>query len=192
MITQFDVENPPPKHRPPMTLDQLREVMLPLGFITYGGPIAHIGVLRERFKDFTTEEEFQELFALCQTLPGPTSTQMVIAVGANLTHSCLGGFVAFLYFSLPSAIVMLICGLYFPKIDNHNFHSLIDGFKFAAIAVILEAAYKLSKGALHNRCHMLLYAVSIVISFSYPSSSSLILLILVGAAVNYVHDSQTN
>lgn len=57
-----------------MTLQQLTQVMLPLGFITYGGPLAHINVLRVRFKDFTTEDEFQELFALCQTLPGPTST----------------------------------------------------------------------------------------------------------------------
>lgn len=48
--------------------------MFPLGFITYGGPLAHINVLRERFKNYTTEDEFQELFALCQTLPGPTST----------------------------------------------------------------------------------------------------------------------
>jgi chromate transporter len=39
--------------------------MLPLGFITYGGPLAHINVLKERFKNYTTEDEFQELFALC-------------------------------------------------------------------------------------------------------------------------------
>lgn len=32
--------------------------MFPLGFITYGGPLAHINVLRERFKNYTTEEEF--------------------------------------------------------------------------------------------------------------------------------------
>lgn len=90
--------------------------MLPLGFITYGGPLAHINVLRVRFKDFTTEDEFQELFALCQTLPGPTSTQMVIAVGANLTQSCLGGIVAFLYFGGPSAFVMMILGLTVPNL----------------------------------------------------------------------------
>jgi len=39
--------------------------MFPLGFITYGGPLAHINVLRVRFKNYTTEDEFQELFALC-------------------------------------------------------------------------------------------------------------------------------
>lgn len=39
--------------------------MWPLGFITYGGPMAHIGVLRDKFKNIISEDEFQELFALC-------------------------------------------------------------------------------------------------------------------------------
>lgn len=55
----------PLDYHQPMSLSQLRQVMFPLGFITYGGPLAHINVLKDRFKDYTTEDEFQELFALC-------------------------------------------------------------------------------------------------------------------------------
>jgi chromate transporter len=42
--------------------------MFPLGFCTYGGPLAHIAILKQRFVDeraWVTEEEFKELFALC-------------------------------------------------------------------------------------------------------------------------------
>ena len=51
---------------------------LPLGVIAYGGPNAHIALLHERFVDkskWLTEEQFVELMAVGQGLPGPTSTQ---------------------------------------------------------------------------------------------------------------------
>lgn len=52
---------------------------LPLGVIAYGGPNAHIALLHERFVDkskWLTEEQFVELMAVGQGLPGPTSTQV--------------------------------------------------------------------------------------------------------------------
>lgn len=61
--------------RPPQVLWQF----LPLGVIAYGGPNAHIALLHERFVDrskWLTEEQFVELMAVGQGLPGPTSTQV--------------------------------------------------------------------------------------------------------------------
>ncbi|CAK77169.1 unnamed protein product (macronuclear) [Paramecium tetraurelia] len=173
-----------------MSLKQLGDVMFPLGFITYGGPLAHINVLRERFKNYTTEDEFQELFALCQTLPGPTSTQMVIAVGANLTHSCLGGLVAFLYFSMPSAFVMMVLGLTVPNLSIPWIQLLINGFKYASIGVIMEAAYKLSNGAIKNKFHLFLWIVSAIVTTFFPTPSIAVLMIVIGAIANYVSDRQ--
>ncbi|CAN0530827.1 unnamed protein product, partial [Scytosiphon promiscuus] len=54
---------------------------LPLGVVAYGGPTAHIALLHERFVDksqWLTEEQFVELMAVGQGLPGPTSTQVGI------------------------------------------------------------------------------------------------------------------
>lgn len=61
---------------------------LPLGVIAYGGPNAHIALLHERFVDkskWLTEEQFVELMAVGQGLPGPTSTQvsMVVMIGVH-------------------------------------------------------------------------------------------------------------
>jgi chromate transporter len=47
--------------------------MLPLGFLAYGGPMAHIGILRKKFvddKEWIPDLEFTELFGLCQSMPG--------------------------------------------------------------------------------------------------------------------------
>ena len=57
---------------------------LPLGWIAFGGPQAHIALLQERFvaqRRWLDEQRFVELLGLGQGLPGPTSTQMVVAVG---------------------------------------------------------------------------------------------------------------
>ncbi|CAD8069974.1 unnamed protein product [Paramecium sonneborni] len=173
-----------------MSLKQLGDVMFPLGFITYGGPLAHLNVLREIFKNYTTEDEFQEFFALCQTLPRPTSTQMVIAVGANLTHSCFGGLVAFLYFSMPSAFVMMILGLTVPNLSIPWIQLMINGFKYPSIGVIIEAAYKLSNGAIKNKFHFFLWIVSAILTTFFPTPSIAILMIVIGEISNYISDRQ--
>ncbi|MFQ6031121.1 MAG: chromate transporter, partial [Dehalococcoidia bacterium] len=73
---------------------------LPLGWIAFGGPQAHIALLQERFVErrrWLDERRFVELLGLGQGLPGPTSTQMVVAVGA-VRAGPVGGLLAFLCF----------------------------------------------------------------------------------------------
>jgi chromate transporter len=92
---------------------------LPLGFITFGGPQAHIAILHDQFVEkrrWVTEQQFTELFALGQSLPGPTSTQLVIAVG-TIRGGILGGLIAFFCFSLPAAIILTICGILFSNAE---------------------------------------------------------------------------
>ena len=57
---------------------------LPLGWVAFGGPQAHIALLQDRFvfrRQWLDEQRFAELLGMGQGLPGPTSTQMVVAVG---------------------------------------------------------------------------------------------------------------
>jgi len=115
---------------------------------------------------------------------------MVIAVGTNLTHSCLGGLVAFLYFSVPSAFTMMVLGLALPNINIEWMQYLIDGFKYASIAVIMEAAYKLSNGAIKNRFHLVLWGISAFLTFFYQTPSVAVLMIFIGAVANYISERQ--
>lgn len=64
---------------------------LPLGVVAYGGPTAHIALLHERFVDksqWLTEEQFVELMAVGQGLPGPTSTQVGFGVRVARLKIC--------------------------------------------------------------------------------------------------------
>lgn len=67
----------------------------------------------------------------------------------------------------------------------------MDGFKYAAIAVILDAAYKLSNGAIKNQFHMFLWGSSVILSFLFPSSGTLITLIVFGALLNFLNERRS-
>lgn len=102
-------------HEAPLS-ERLKEVAIgfaPLGLIAFGGPAAHIGILQQAFvekRQWLDSERFVELMAVGQGLPGPTSTQMVIAIGATRA-GLMGGVVAFLLWNLPSFIVLVTFAL---------------------------------------------------------------------------------
>ena len=84
-----------------------------LGLIAFGGPQAHVAILRDHLvvqRDWMDEDAFMELFAIGQGLPGPTSTQLVVSTA--LAHAGpLAGITAFLFWNLPGFIVLTVCGV---------------------------------------------------------------------------------
>lgn len=55
-----------------------------LGLTSFGGPIAHLGYFRTEFverRGWIDDKAYSDLVALCQLLPGPTSSQVGMALG---------------------------------------------------------------------------------------------------------------
>ena len=76
-------------------------VFLRLGLTSFGGPAAHIGYFRAEFvtrRRWLEERTFADLIALCQFLPGPTSSQLGISIGTSRA-GLPGGLAAWLGFS---------------------------------------------------------------------------------------------
>jgi len=64
----------------------LKDVMI-LALTCFGGPQVHLTMFLDRLvkkHNYITEAEIMELQALCQILPGPTSTQTITAIGFRL------------------------------------------------------------------------------------------------------------
>ena len=103
---------------PPLpSLHLLRSVaagVWPLGWIAFGGPSAHISLFHQKFvaaaDAWLDEDTFLELYALCASLPGPTSTQTATAVGIYRA-GWLGGLLALFLFQWPGMALMLTLGL---------------------------------------------------------------------------------
>src|SRR3979490_3146108 len=56
-------------------------VFIRLGLTSFGGPVAHLGYFRQELvvrRKWLDEQNYADLLALCQFLPGPSSSQMGI------------------------------------------------------------------------------------------------------------------
>ena len=85
---------------------------LMLGLTSFGGPVAHIGYFRDAFvtrRRWIEDRAYADLVALCQMLPGPTSSQ--VGIGIGLAKAGLpGAAAAWVGFTLPSAALMVAFG----------------------------------------------------------------------------------
>jgi len=127
----------------------------PLGFIAFGGPAAHIAILRERFVTrlkWTDDQTFTELFGLCQALPGPTSTQLVVAL-ASVHAGMPAGLLAFAMWSLPNFVVLTVLGVVSGQYLTGT-PTWMAGIGPAATAMVFYAAYQFSKPMVASRVKM--------------------------------------
>ncbi|TGN20648.1 chromate efflux transporter [Leptospira idonii] len=114
---------------------------LKLGLTSFGGPIAHIGYFHHEFvikKKWIDEKTFVELTALCQFLPGPASSQLGMAIG-YIRGKFWGSLIAWLLFTLPSAILMLAVYIGISGFANDKTEFIIQGLQIAAVTIVLHA-----------------------------------------------------
>ncbi|CAM3093138.1 chromate efflux transporter [Vibrio rarus] len=113
-----------------------------LGWVSFGGPAAHIGYFRKTFveqKRWLSDDEYAQLVALSQFLPGPGSSQVGFALGYKKGGIC-GAFAAFLGFTLPSIILMLALALLSSHwLETSLFVAIIHALKLLAVVVVADA-----------------------------------------------------
>src|SRR5215217_603327 len=108
-----------------------------LGLTSFGGPIAHLGYFRDEYvvrRRWVDEQTYADLVALCQFLPGPASSQVGIALGITRA-GLLGGLAAWLGFTLPSALALLVFALGVRTLDVSG-AGWLHGLKVVAVAVV--------------------------------------------------------
>jgi chromate transporter len=133
---------------------------LRLGCTSFGGPIAHLGYFRREFVDrakWLDNAQFTEIVALCSVLPGPTSSQVGMLVGARRAGP-LGAFLAWLGFTTPSALILTAFGLLLAGAAGGGLISAggalsgaLEGLAAAAAAVVLIAVVQLARTLVRTR-----------------------------------------
>jgi chromate transporter len=124
-------------------LKQLFEILFVstrLGLTSFGGPVAHLGYFHDEYvrrKNWMDEKTYADLVALCQFLPGPSSSQVGIGIGV-MRGGILGGIIAFIGFTLPSVIALIIFALLLQGMDISE-AGWIHGLKIVAVAIVAHA-----------------------------------------------------
>ena len=112
-----------------------------LGLTSFGGPQAHLGYFHEEYvrkRKWLDEKSYADLMALAQFLPGPSSSQVGIGVG-SARGGILGGMMAFLGFTFPSAVILALFALLAQGLDAST-HTWLNGLRIVSLAVVLHAA----------------------------------------------------
>jgi len=149
-------------------IKELAYIFLKLGFTAFGGPAAHIAMMREEFvvkRDWLTEQQFLDLMGATNLIPGPNSTELAIHIGKE-KGGWKGMFIAGGLFIFPAFLFSgFFAYLYKQYGQLPQIEPFIYGIKPAIIAIILAAVYPLGKKSLKSKELGIIGALVLVLSF---------------------------
>jgi chromate transporter len=122
-------------------------VFAPLGWRAIGGPAAHVALMdREvvRKRHWLDRDEFGRLFAACNLMPGPGSTQLALVLGLRRA-GIAGMLLAALLFIGPAVLIMLgLSEVYLHVGANHQVQLVLLGVDAAVVGIVARAAVDLA------------------------------------------------
>lgn len=160
---------------------------LRLGLTSFGGPVAHIGYFREEYvarRRWIGEEHFGELVALSSLLPGPSSSQVGIAIGVHRAGK-LGGLAAWAGFTLPSAAILTVLAIWARGVDLAG-AGWVHGLELAAAAVVAAAVIAMGRTLARGAPRLLIAATAAATALLVPGSLGQFATILAAGAIGAV------
>ena len=136
---------------PTAPLRELAALFLRLGVTAFGGPAAHIAMMRDEVverRGWLSDKEFLDLVAATNLIPGPNSTELAIHLGyrrGGLAGLALAG----VCFILPAALIVgCIAWGYARYGTTPQVGWLMYGIGPVVIAIVVQALVKLGQAAL--------------------------------------------
>lgn len=139
-----------------------------LAVTTFGGPQAHLAhfqkILVNR-RNYLSEADLIELNSLCQILPGPSSTQTIVAVGYKIGGASLA-YLTLLFWTLPSVIFMTVMAISLFDIEQKNWSLEFTRFiQPMAVGFVSYAAYSISVKTINTKTGVSLMIMAAVTSY---------------------------
>jgi chromate transporter len=164
-------------------LGEVARLFLKLGVIGFGGPAAHIALMREevvRRRRWVSEERFLDLVGMANLIPGPTSTEMSIYLGyvrAGWPGLVVGG----ACFIVPAMLLVLaFAWLYVRYGATPAVTSALYGITPVIIAIVAHAMWGLARTAVKGA---LLAVVGVVVLALALAGVNILALLLGGGAL---------
>lgn len=149
----------------------LKDVLI-LACTTFGGPQVHLAMMLDRLvtkRRYLTEAELMELNALCQILPGPTSTQTITALGFKIGGPNLA-YLTLIVWALPGVTIMTLVaiGIFYvqQRSISLNFTRFIQPM---AVGFLIVAGYRIARKVIVNQRGIVLAIVSALSAYAFPS-----------------------
>jgi chromate transporter len=166
---------------------EVLRAFLRLGLTSFGGPVAHLGYFRTEFverRGWLDEGAYADIVALCQFLPGPASSQVGISIGI-LRAGLPGAFLAWLGFTAPSAIAMIIFGYGVAALHGLADSAWLHGLKIVAVAVVAQAVWGMAKNLCPDRERATIAIGAAMLVLAIPSAPGQIGAIAAGGLIGW-------
>jgi chromate transporter len=166
---------------------EVLRLFLRLGLTSFGGPVAHLGYFRAEFVErrrWLNEAAYADIVALCQFLPGPASSQTGISIGI-LRAGLPGALCAWLGFTAPSAIAMILFGYGVTAFGNLADSAWLHGLKIVAVAVVAQAVWGMARNLCPDRERATIAVGAAMIVLAIPSSPGQIGAIAAGGLIGW-------
>lgn len=134
----------------------------------YGGPEAHYGIFTDQLvikKKYLSEEDLVELIALTGILPGPSSTQTIVAIGYK-TGGPLLAFLTMLVWAMPVLVVMTLLSFLGTILGEMNISQ--DVLRYIgpmAVGFIVVASYKIGRKVIKDNTTLVLFLLGGLITY---------------------------
>lgn len=159
----------------------------------FGGPEAHYGVFTDQLvvkKKYLSEQELIELIALTGVLPGPSSTQTIVAIGYKVGGSYLA-LLTMLVWALPVLIIMTVLSFLSQFLINMNISQ--DNLRYIgpmAVGFIIVAAYRIGLKVVKDKITFGLLLFGAMITFFIRDAWVFPLVLLIGGVVSILTSNE--
>lgn len=179
------------------TYFQLFSTFFKIGSFTFGGGWAMISIIQREVVEkhhWIKQEEFLDLLAIAQSMPGILAVNISTVIGDRL-KGVKGSLAAALGTILPSFIIILMIAIFLTPDaikSNPTLTAIFKGIRPAVVALIIAPVITTAKSAGINLKTVLIpVAVALLIYSSLPIISNPVIFIFIGAIGGYLYFTHT-
>lgn len=162
----------------------LRDILI-LAVTTFGGAQAHLAYFHKvlvKKRGYLTDAELMEMNSLCQILPGPASTQTLVAIGFKIGGPNLA-YLTLLVWILPAVILMTGAAIFMSAIQERNWSTEFTRYiQPMAVGFVSYGAYVISLKTVNTRTGIGLMIIAAVVSY-YIQTPYIYPIIIIGAGL---------
>lgn len=171
---------------------QLFATFFKIGAFTFGGGWAMISIIEKEIVDkhhWVKKEEFLDLIAMVQVLPGILAVNISVAVGDSLKGK-KGSICSAIGTILPSFLIILAIAIFLTPDtinDNPTLTAIFKGIRPAVVALIIAPVISTAKAAkLNIKTAIIPVIVALMIWSKIPVLSNPILWVAIGGLCGYL------
>jgi chromate transporter len=181
---------PSPPLSPPPALPELFLSFAKIAISGFGGVLAWSRRMLVDEKRWMSPSEFNELYSLCQFLPGPNVINLSIMFGRRI-HGVRGAVVAFLGLISPAVTLMLVVGALYTRYGAlPGLRGILAGLAASAAGLIIATAAQMAVPLFRKRptpAHLIAVTGFIAIGIlHFPLQWVLALLVPISVALAWV------